>query len=293
MLLVHGCARSSNEVVVYAAQDRIFAEPIFAEFTRKTGIRVRAVHDNEATKTTGVANRLMVESARPVADVWWSNEEMRTRQLARKGILATNWQAFGQRRRVLVAQPQIAERLPRRVPMALLTNAEYRGRIAIAYPVFGSTANHLLVLRQRWGEEQWRQWCLALKANRPLIVDGNSAVVRLVAKGDAWIGLTDSDDVTFGRREGLSVVDRELASADGFAVPNTAAMVVNAPHPEAARRLAEFLASRDVRHRLIEAGALDPESEGIGQPPDSAVDWDRLLDELDDGLRWLEQTFVR
>ncbi|MCW5560241.1 MAG: hypothetical protein KIT22_20675, partial [Verrucomicrobiae bacterium] len=93
--------RSADSVVLYCAQDQVIAEPLLAEFTQQTGIRVRPVFDSEAVKTVGLANRLLAEQANPVADLFWGNEELRTRQLDARGVwLASNgWTAFGQRTR--------------------------------------------------------------------------------------------------------------------------------------------------------------------------------------------------
>ena len=60
------------------------------------------------------------------------------------------------------------------------------------------------------GEERWQAWCRALQANRPFLVDGNSVVVNLVGRGEAWIGLTDSDDIAAGRRDGLPIAELPL-----------------------------------------------------------------------------------
>ena len=74
-------ARNPGIVVAYVAQDEVQAEPMFKEFEKRTGIRVRAVYDNEAVKTVGLANRLLAEKNHPQCDVFWGNVEMRTRQL--------------------------------------------------------------------------------------------------------------------------------------------------------------------------------------------------------------------
>src|SRR5882724_9269317 len=52
MLFLINRARIHNatQVVVYCAQDQIYAEPIFREFEKQTGIKVLAVYDNESVK---------------------------------------------------------------------------------------------------------------------------------------------------------------------------------------------------------------------------------------------------
>ena len=76
-----------NEVVVYTAQDEEFAEPLFAQFTKQTGIVVQAKYDSEAAKTTGLVADLIQESERPRADVFWDNEPLGTLRLEKLGLL--------------------------------------------------------------------------------------------------------------------------------------------------------------------------------------------------------------
>ncbi len=290
-----GCGRqAAAHVVVYAAQDRVYAEPLFREFERATGLEVRAVYDNEATKTTGLANRLLGEKPNPQADLWWSNEEMRTRHLVRLGALETGWTRFGARARVLVCTSNRLATLTSIPTLQTLTNSEWKGRVAIAYPLFGTTVTHFLMLRQRWGEARWKTWCEALRANRPLMVDGNSVVVRLVTSGEAWLGLTDTDDVEAARREGAALATIPLSGQEALPMPNTLAVVRGARHPESARRLAEYLASAPVVERLRSQGALEIPSLGTGASPgDTDVVWDSLLAELDPSVRWLEEAYRR
>src|SRR5690349_18660070 len=64
LLIITGCwSKSDSEVVVYTAQDQEFAEPLFAEFTKKTSIAVQPKFDAESTKTVGLATELEQEAA--------------------------------------------------------------------------------------------------------------------------------------------------------------------------------------------------------------------------------------
>lgn len=279
---------------MYAAQDRVFAEPIFHDLERMTGTRVRALYDSEATKAVGLANRLIAESARPRADVWWSNEEMRTRQLVARGVLEAGWSRFGARRRVLVARTDSELARTPGLSLRQLTQAAWRGRVALAYPVFGTTTTHLLALQQRWGDTAWKDWCRELAANRPMVVDGNSVVVRWVGRGEADLGLTDSDDVAFARREGLPVVELPLADSDGLTLPNTAAVVAGARNREAAMDLIRYLAGSEVIERLRAAGAIDRDAIAVGPGAGlTDADWTSILGGMDGAVEWLRETFVR
>ena len=75
-------------VTVYVSTDRVFSEPVLREYERRSGVTVNAVYDTEETKSTGLANRLIAEKDRPRADVFWSNEPVRTLVLKSRGVLA-------------------------------------------------------------------------------------------------------------------------------------------------------------------------------------------------------------
>ena len=287
-------AKPERTVVVYASQDQVYAEPILQEFSKQTGIKVRAVYDSEAVKTVGLANRLLAERSHPQADVFWNNEELRTRQLAAQNVLReTNaWAAFGYRSRRIVIDTNRLSLASAPRSLVELTNQTWRGKVALAYPLFGTTATHFLALRQQWGDEKWQAWCRALQANRPLLVDGNSVAVKQVARGEAWLGLTDSDDIAAEQQEGSPLAALPL-SVHTLLIPNTVAVLRGAPHPEAAQRLFEYLQRREVVARLIKANALEGFSAADVKTPMLHPDWPALLRDLDAATRTLEKIFLR
>jgi iron(III) transport system substrate-binding protein len=276
-------------VIAYCAQDQVYAEPIFKEFEEQTGIKVRAVYDSEAVKTVGLANRLLAEKNHPQCDVFWNNEELRTRQLDAKGVFE-KWVGFGYRsRRMVINTNKIALNS---APRSLweLTDDRWRGRVALAYPLFGTTATHFLALRQHWGGENWRSWCEGLAGNRALLVDGNSVAARLVAKGEAWVGLTDSDDLAAEQREGGPIVSVPLYD-ESLLIPNTIGLVRGAPHRPAAEKLFAYLRQPDVGEKLVSAGAL----EGLGLPDrrPPTPNWTNLLGDLEEATEALKRIFLR
>ena len=285
---------SSTEVIAYCAQDQVYAEPLFRDFQKQTGIRVRAVYDNEAVKTVGLANRLLAERNHPQADVFWGNEEMRTRQLAAQGVFreTNGWASFGYRsRRIVINTNRLS---PDAAPRSLLelTNVNWRGKVAVAYPQFGTTATHLHALRQLWGDTAWQVWCRALAANKPFLVDGNSVVVKFVGQGEAWLGLTDSDDIADGQREGLPIAALPM-TAETLLIPNTVAVTRGAPHPQAAERLFQYLQSREVVERLVAAKALEGAVVSEVPFPTLSVNWATLLRDLESTTTVLNQIFLK
>ena len=88
-------------------------------------------------------------------------------------------------------------------------------------------------------------------AGRPFVEEGNSHVVRRVGRGEAWIGLTDSDDLAAGLREGLPIAAVD-PGADGLVIPNTVALIRGSPNPDNGRRLMDFLTSGRIQACLEE-----------------------------------------
>jgi iron(III) transport system substrate-binding protein len=291
-----GCSGGGKPtVVIYTSQDEQYAEPIFQDFEKETGIQVKAVFDSEAVKTVGLANRLIAEGSHPQCDVFWNNEEFRTRQLAARNIFreTNGWALLGWRSRRIVVNTNLLPLAQAPHSFSEATNAMWRGKIAVAYPLFGTTATHFLALRQKWGDAQWQAWCRALAANQPLLEDGNSVVVKMVGGGEAWFGFTDSDDIAEAQKNGLPLAAIPLGD-ESLVVHNSAGVVRGAPHPAEAQRLFEYLQTAAVQERLVRGQAL--ESAVPGDPKNLAglkPDWDALVREAEAGTSELEKIFLR
>ena len=80
--------QAPRSVTIYVSTDRVFSEPVLRAYEQQSGVTVNAVYDTEETKSTGLANRLIAEQARPQADVFWSNEPVRTLVLKSRQALA-------------------------------------------------------------------------------------------------------------------------------------------------------------------------------------------------------------
>jgi iron(III) transport system substrate-binding protein len=294
ILLVRSCGNGSQALIVYTSQDQVYAEPILKDFEAETGIKVRAVFDSEAVKTVGLANRLLAEKGNPQCDVFWNNEVFRAHQLEAEGVFREQdpFVEVGYRsRRVVINTSNLAlAEAPR--SLLELTNAAWRGKVALAYPLFGTTCTHFLALRQHWGAEAWENWCLALQANRPLLADGNSVVVRLVGGGEATIGLTDSDDIAAGQREGYPIIALPMTD-ETLLIPNTVAVVRGSPHPAAAQKLLEYLQQPKVLEKLVSVNALEGAAPHQVSAPTLRPDWDALLRDLEPATAELKEIFLR
>jgi iron(III) transport system substrate-binding protein len=287
-------ALGKTQSVAYCAQDQDYAEPILREFQKQTGVKVLPVYDSEAVKTVGLANRLIAERSHPQCDVFWGNEELRTRQLAAQNVFreTNGWAAFGYRSRRIVINTNRLSLAAAPRSLLDLTNETWRGKVALAYPQFGTTATHFHALRQYWGDAAWEAWCRAFAANKPLLVDGNSVVVKMVGRGEASIGLTDSDDISAGQQEGLPVASLPI-TVETLLIPNTVGVVHGGPHPAAGQKLFEYLQDRHVVQQLVAAKALEGISAGEVTVLTLKPDWPAMLRDLDSTTATLNKIFLR
>lgn len=272
-LLLCGCQREPS-VVIYTSVDQQFAQQVLAEFTRRTGIRVDAVYDSEAGKTTGLVRRLEREGGRPRCDVWWSSEIFGTIALARGGMLAPYvsdsaadipaqwkdaaglWTGSAARCRVLAYNPQRVK--PGDLPATWreLLEGEWAARLAIANPQFGTTRGHVAAMFAYWGAPAGRAALQNLRDRGVKLADGNGPAVQLVAAGVVDVCLTDTDDVWVAQQRGLPVdmiyprLDRDLPPVW---IPCTVAVVKGAPNRDGAYKLVDFLVSAEVEHLLSQS----------------------------------------
>ena len=139
-----------------------------------------------------------------------------------------------------------------------LADPRWKGQVAIADPRFGSTSFHVAALYAELGDQRMDDFFGRLKANDVKIVDGNSVVRDMVARGEVSVGLTDTDDVNVAL-EARQPVAMVLPDRDGIGVPvmpNMVSLIANAPHPDEARRLIDYLLSPDVERALAESEAV-------------------------------------
>jgi hypothetical protein len=76
-------------------------------------------------------------------------------------------------------------------------------------------------------------------------------------------------------------------------IPKTVGFPPNAPHPEAAQRLFEYLQRPDVVGQLVAARALEGASAKEVSAPTLKVDWNALLRDLESTTKKLNEIFLR
>ena len=175
----------------------------------------------------------------------------------------------------------------------------------MARPLFGTTATHFAVLREILGREETLSQLEQIRDNA-VILSGNKQVAQAVAAGRVAWGLTDTDDAIIEKYHGMPVAivfpDQAPDQLGTLRIPNTIAVIKNAPHPVAAGQLADFLLRPETEDRLAMGDSSQlPISRDSKFPPrvlpeepvrwmrvrfeDAANDWDAWAEKLQDMFR--------
>lgn len=312
--------KNRKRIVLYCAHDMVFADVVLKAFAARTGIPVSVRFDTEATKSLGLVEGIIAKADQPECDVFWNNEQLGTMELAKRGLLAVHkgpsweripaafrdaegrWTGFGARMRVMVENTAAVDAAQR--PWS---------KGAIAKPLYGTTLTHYCALWSKFGGDAVKAWHAGMRKQGVREADGNAMVRRLVADGACAWGYTDTDDVFEALDDGKPVRMAPVRVAlsptvdDGptVVIPNTVAVLKNAPNPEGARLLADFIASAEAELLLARSGSrqipLGPVDEA--QVPEQVralrsaaaqgLPLAGLLEVREQVLGWLKQEYAR
>jgi len=324
-LFMSGCG--GEDVVVYCALDQNFSEPLIKEFEKRTGLKVRPIYDVEATKTVGLYQKLREEMPRPRCDVFWNNELMLTVRLKQLGALQPYrspaaagipdnfkdpegyWTGFAARARVLIVNTELlpdSAEWPR--SYRDLLDPRWKGNCGMARPLTGTTATHGTILYQILPEEEANAFFEGLLANDARMTPGNAYLMRQVRKGEFAFGFTDTDDFNVARLDKFPVdavyPDQGEGECGTLLIPNSVAMIKGAPHPEAARKLIDYILSAEVEEKLAHAtSAQIPLRPGVRKPDHVKVpgadframtaDFEKAADEYEKRQDYLREIFLK
>lgn len=321
-----GCTQhrsDGGEVVVYTSVDQVYAEPVLLKFEQATGVKVRAVYDAEAAKTTGLVNRLIAEKGRPRADVWWSGEIVQTLKLAEAGALQAYdspqakaipsnlkgadgaWTGFGGRARVLLVGPAFKGPTPTSIrDLAEPPAGTDPARVAMANPVFGTASTQAAVLYAAWDAETAVDYYRSIVDGGIRVLEGNGDVRDRVVTGEIDWGLTDTDDalgaVEKDPRMRVVVPDQGEGGLGALLIPNTVGLVAGAPNGANGRRLIDYLLSEASERRMVEAGWIQfpvrgaPDARVSASPVRFAdIDWAKAYAQLEPSAADMKELFLR
>jgi iron(III) transport system substrate-binding protein len=277
---------TASEVIAYTSVDQVFSEPVFRHCQERMGLVVRGVFDTEETKSTGVLNRLIAEALNPRADVFWSGDPVRPFVLVERGFVQPytsveaaalpqtlragdgTWTGFAARARVLLVNDNLvaASDTPRSIRD--LADARWKGKAAMANPLFGTTTMHVAALFSAWGDDTAKAFLNEVKANGVRIASSNGEVKRWVSSGEVAFGLTDTDDAheALGSGAPVRVVYPDRDGMGTLVMPTVAVLIKGAPHADNGRKLIDCLLSADVERTMAESAAHMPLRAGVPTP---------------------------
>jgi iron(III) transport system substrate-binding protein len=323
-LAICGCSDERREVVVYAALDREFSEPILADFEKATGIKVLSKYDVESTKTVGLTSAILAEAARPRCDVFWNNEILNTLRLQDAGLLENYkspagelfpemfrdsegaWHGFAGRARILIVNTNLVPEAERPTSIKDLADPKWKGKVGIAKPIAGTTASHVACLFAAMGPEEAKSYLRELKANDVKIYSGNKQLALAAARGEIAFGMTDTDDaiIEIERGQPVAIVypDRGPDELGTLFIPNTISIIKGGPNTESAKKLIDYLLSPAVEAKLAicpsaqiplnPAVEIEPRVETPKTAKAMQIDFKQAAAQWDEVAKFMEHEFL-
>ncbi len=324
LLLLAAC--SPPDVVIYCSLDQPHSEPILAAFEKETGLDLEVHYDQEANKTVGQISRIVAERDNPNCDVFWNNELVHTVRLKRAGLLQPYrspqaagippafkdpegyWTGFAARVRVFIVNEKVARKIepdeskwPKRTEDLL--DPRWRDTAAIAKPLLGTTLTHMAVLWSALGPDWVKSYWRGLADNDIHVASGNASVMESVSGGSFAVGFTDTDDFQKAANRGDPVrrvfpdQDPEGRIRGALLIPNTVCLIRGARHPEAAKRLIDWILRPETEEILARGSSAQiPLHPGVPHPshvktPEEIltmkVDWEKAAEAVKPASDWL------
>ena len=277
-------APAADEIVVYSGRKELVIKPVAEAFQKKTGIQVKL----KIGKTSGLANELIQEKARPRADIFIATEAGVMEVLARNAVLDAYvspetkglepgffereglWTGISSRARVILYNKKLVPEkdVPRSVFQ--LTDPRWKGRIAVAGTRERTTLNWVSSLVAVKGAEFTKHYLAKLHENGLKVLPDNTDVWQGVGRGEFAIGLTNSPNYFLARKAdypvGVVYPDQEDGGPGTLLNLNAIALVKGAANSAAARRFIDFVLSAEGQRILVDGAYEIPLKPDIIDP---------------------------
>lgn len=252
--------RDKQELVIYSARKEQFVQPLVDKFEQETGIKVKLLTGDEA-----LVNKLIEESNRPQADIFFSNDAGALEYLRLRSILAPNpsasvtavdpmykaedgsWVGLSARTRVLMYNRDLISEAEMPQDLWDLADSKWQGQFIITRGGNGSAVAHIAALSAVWGEEKTLEWMQRIKDNAGAIVDGHTDVRKAVGRGEFKFGLVNNYYFHLQLAEdkdnnvGVIYPDQGPGGIGAFVNAAGVGLIKNAPNSSNARTFIEFL----------------------------------------------------
>jgi iron(III) transport system substrate-binding protein len=252
-------AEAGGMITVYTGR-HYGIEPVFEDFTADTGIEVRFTTGNDPE----LRERLIAEGANTPADVVMTADAANIELSADAGILASvdssiltdtipeelrsednDWFALSQRARVIIASTERVENPP--TTYAAVGDPEWQGRLCLRPSTHPYTQSLVASLVIAEGPERATEIVQSWVDNDPLYINSDTDIYKAVAAGECDIAIANTyylgrlltEDPEFP----VEIVWPEQDGRGAHVNVSTAAVTANAPNPEGALALIEWLAT--------------------------------------------------
>jgi iron(III) transport system substrate-binding protein len=258
-----------DRLVVYSGRKEKAIKPVAAAFTKQTGIPV----DLKIGKTSGLANEIRMEKARPRGDLFISTEGGIMEVLAKEGLLEPHqsaatkavpddfksvsgaWTGISGRARVILYNKNLVSEKDAPRSIFDLADPKWKGKLAIAGTRERTSLAWAAAIVALKGEPFARDYLTSLQANGLKILTDNTEVWQGVGRGEFALGLTNSPNYYLAKQMNLPVgvvyPDQDAGGIGTPVNPNAAAVVKGAANPGAARKFIDFLLSPDGQRILV------------------------------------------
>jgi iron(III) transport system substrate-binding protein len=214
-----------------------------------------------------------------------------------------HWTGLAARARVFIYNRDLlgAEAPPK--SLEDLLDPKWKGKVAMARPLTGTTLTNLAALFVVWGEARTKDFVERLLTADIAWQGGNAMVMREVGQGAYVWGFTDTDDANVsikvkGHPTAVSIPDQGEGAMGTLFIPNSVAILAGARNLENAKKLVDFILSPAVETALAEGpSAQIPLREGLAAPAAFAgirpmtVDWNKVGPAIEKYEPWLRSRF--
>jgi len=269
-------------------------EPVFDDFTAATGIEVRFTTGNDPE----LRERLVAEGANTPADVVMTGDAANIELAAAAGLLAPlasdvltstipeelrsasgEWFALSQRARVIIASTERVDDPP--TTYAGVGDPEWNGRICLRPSTHPYTQSLVASMVIAEGEDRATEIVQSWVDNDPLYINSDTDIYQAVADGECDIAIANtyylgrllSEDPSFP----VEIVWPEQDGRGAHVNVSTVAVTANAPHPENALALIEWLAT-DGQAQFANANFEYPADPSVAPDPIVAAWGDFVAD---------------
>jgi len=253
-------ASDDNGIVTVYTGRHYGIEPVFENFTAATGIEVRFTTGNDPE----LRERLLAEGDNTPADVIMTADASNIELSAEAGALASvestvltdtipeelrsadnDWFTLSQRARVVIHSIERVDNPP--TTYAGVGDPEWDGRICLRPSTHPYTQSLVASLVIAEGEERATEIVQSWVDNDPLYINSDTDIYRAVAAGECDVAIANTyylgrlleEDPEFP----VAIVWPEQDTRGAHVNVSTAAVTANAPNPDNALALIEWLAT--------------------------------------------------